>query len=261
MPSYLMRAATPVVAWVALSCAASAASAQSRLTGTILSAEARAPIAGARVAIPALALSATTDSSGRFALDGITGGEVFVLVRAVGFRPDTSLLEFAVREARELDISLAPVATVLDAVKVRGRQPEFSGKLAEFEERRLYGIGRFLDSTVIGTQRHRPTANIIASQAAGIRILRDRQSPAAYLATNRASGRLAILQGNGRCLMDVWLDGVLVFDNGANGAAFDVNSIPATQISAIELYTSPAQVPARFNKTGSICGAAVIWMR
>ena len=259
MPSYLIRGIALGLAASGLgSGVATRVEAQSRLTGSVVAAGSRAPIAGARVAVPALGLGATTDSTGRFALDGISGGEVFVLAQAVGFRPDTALLEFGIREARVMDIVLSPAATVLDEVKVRGRQPEFTGKLAGFEERRQLGIGRFIDSTVLNAQHGRPTADVVGSEVAGVHVVRE--SSAAYLSTHRMSTRTAFQRpSRERCWLDVWIDGAQVYQEGM--PRFDINSLSPETIVGIEIYVGSAQIPARFNKTGAVCGVVVVWTR
>jgi hypothetical protein len=229
--------------------------AQARLSGTVLAGDTREAVAGAVVAVPALARRVTTDAAGRFDLDGIPGGELFLLVRAIGYRPDTTLLAFGASEVRVQDIVLDRAVTALEEVRVRARRPEFRGRPAEFEERRLLGIGRFLDTTVFDAQRGRRTADIVGSSAAGLHIVRDGSSAA--LSTHRVATREALSRAGGRCWLDVWLDGVPV----AQGTRFDINSITPETIAGMELYVGPAQVPVRFNRSGAVCGVAVIWTR
>jgi hypothetical protein len=63
------------------------------------------------------------------------------------------------------------------------------------------------------------------------------------------------------CYSQIYLDDILVY-RGENGEdLFDVNSIPANQIEAIEYYASPAELPARYSGLNSPCGALVIWTR
>ncbi|MEW5918356.1 MAG: hypothetical protein AB1762_18280, partial [Gemmatimonadota bacterium] len=50
---------------------------------------------------------------------------------------------------------------------------------------------------------------------------------------------------------------------GMSGDAvlFDVNSINPTHVAAIEFYAGAAQMPAQYNRTGSACGALLIWTK
>ena len=235
-----------------------AGDAQSRISGTIVAGDTRQPVAGAVVAVPALARTVTSDSAGRFDLDGIPGGELFVLVRAIGFRPDTTLLAFGASEVRVQDIVLDRLVTTLDEVVVKEKYAPVRGKLAEFEDRRRYGIGRFIDTTTFETQRGRPVADILQQHAAGLHIVR--ASSAAYLSTHRTPSRNAVL-GGGRCYMDVWLDGIPVYQGGKGMPLWNINSIQPDAIAAMEVYVGAAQIPVRFNSSGAACGVAVIWLR
>jgi hypothetical protein len=47
----------------------------------------------------------------------------------------------------------------------------------------------------------------------------------------------------------------------AGDVRFDVNSIDPAQVSAIEFYAGAAQMPAQYNRTGSACGALLIWTK
>jgi hypothetical protein len=62
--------------------------------------------------------------------------------------------------------------------------------------------------------------------------------------------------------MDVYLDGVLVFDSTYPGRGlFDVNLLQPEHLSGIEVYTSAAQIPAKYNRTSNGCGVLLLWTR
>jgi hypothetical protein len=70
------------------------------------------------------------------------------------------------------------------------------------------------------------------------------------------------------CYSQVWLDGMLMnrqVTNGPRGQRvsppFDVNTIPPTQIEAVEFYATPAQTPQKYSGFGSACGVLVIHTR
>lgn len=64
------------------------------------------------------------------------------------------------------------------------------------------------------------------------------------------------------CFMDVYLNGALVFDSRTPGnGLFDVNSVSPEHIAGIEVYTSTAQIPAKYDRTGGGCGVLLIWTR
>lgn len=246
--------------------------------GRVLEDSARHPVAGARLAVPKLGLVAGADSAGRFALGGLTAGVHIVVTSALGFRPDTTTIDVAAGEAMVQDVTLARMVTPLEQVHVTAPAARYGrGKMVEFEERRAAGIGHFLDRELLQNNRNRRTSEILASNAPGVDVRRGTKSRA-WAVSGRAvsSGKCAFCKpdvgmldasdvdaGAGpACYMDVWLDGTLVYDASSRGAPlFDLNSIQPDQIEAIEVYTSAAQMPAKFNRTAGGCGAVVIWTR
>ena len=68
------------------------------------------------------------------------------------------------------------------------------------------------------------------------------------------------------CYMDVYLDGQSVYRGYGQDAhmpppLFDLNSLATSEIEGIEVYSSAAQIPARFNASSSGCGVAIIWTK
>jgi hypothetical protein len=64
------------------------------------------------------------------------------------------------------------------------------------------------------------------------------------------------------CFMDVYLNGAMIYDSRhPENGLFDVNSVPPEHIAGIEVYTSAAQIPAKYNRTGAGCGVLLIWTR
>jgi hypothetical protein len=48
--------------------------------------------------------------------------------------------------------------------------------------------------------------------------------------------------------------------SGAEPAALD-DLVPASDVAAVEVYRSPAEVPPEFNGPNAGCGVVVIWTR
>lgn len=42
---------------------------------------------------------------------------------------------------------------------------------------------------------------------------------------------------------------------------FNINSIAAETVKAVEVYRSTAQIPVEFNRLGNYCGLVVIWFK
>ena len=117
------------------------------LRGRVLVDSSEVAIGGDTVILPTERIQATTDSLGRFRMNGIPEGRFVVLVRRIGFRPITSQLIFREGDSLDVDFLLVAVAQTLPDVRVATTLT--SRKLEEFEERRRFGIGHFLDSADI----------------------------------------------------------------------------------------------------------------
>lgn len=62
------------------------------------------------------------------------------------------------------------------------------------------------------------------------------------------------------CLPSIWVDGTVTAPASRTFGSFDLESVLAVDIEAIEMYTGPATVPTDY-ATGSGCGAILIWTR
>jgi hypothetical protein len=100
----------------------------------------------------------------------------------------------------------------------------------------------------------RPLAEALA-QTPGINNAQLFRGMHSYVASSRRSGR-----DGGVCYSRVYLDQAIVY-RGPPQRPFDLNSINAEQVEAIEFYASPAQVPAKYQGLDTDCGVLVIWTR
>ena len=273
-----------------VSTVARSASAQGEISGRVMvSDSSRSLIQGAEVSITRLGRTALTDSSGRFRLKDVPRGRHLVMLRAGGFRPESSMVTIDfVDEVVSWDVVLTRTTGTMLPVRVveaSGEPP--SAKLVEFLERQKLGIGHFIDRAQLEKAEggRRQTGDVIAL-APGVAVKRG--SNKIWVASSRAPRPTTCAfcpQGTGfstsaaatpgglnradfvagarpACYMDVFLDGAMVFDsrNVANGL-FDVNTVPPEHIAGIEVY-SPAQVPIKYARNmDNPCGVVLIWTR
>jgi hypothetical protein len=221
------------------------------------------PIRGAHVAFPALALQRQTSNVGRFDLGPVPApGRYRLVVQHLGYAPVDTMLDVSGTDTVRL---LLRRLRFLDSVVVEAERSLIPG----FDERRLAGSGHFLTRADLDRRRNSSTGDIL-SRVPGVRVNRGTGGVAWISATR---GAVSVSGGRrpeesdlrrgappNRCYVDVYLDGIVVF-GGAGGPLFDVNSVPANQIEAIEYYSGASQVPAKFNRTGAACGVLVIWTR
>jgi len=235
------------------------------------------PVSNVSVGIPALERSAVTDSTGLAVLERLPAGTHRVVARAIGFRPDSTLVELADGVTREIILKLATHTVVLQEVRVSAAGTARTGKMAGYHERHDRGIGRFLDRDLLEKNSHRRTADIL-NTVPGVYV-RYGYTSKAWASSGRnsnasgcptcGSANTAMINPGDRlagagpaCYMDVYIDGALVYNSSMRYAAlFDLNSIEPASIEAMEVYSSGSNLPAEFQRTGGGCGAVLIWMR
>lgn len=273
------RPASACLTAIALAATALPAGAQAELQGKVLADSGRRPVVSAEIAIPRLELRTTSDSLGRYRLQRIPRGEHVVITRAVGFRPDTSVTAFDGDETLISDVLLEPPVTALPTVAVREvSKPLARGKMRGYEDRKAGGIGHFIGRELLAKDENRRVSEVLASNVPGLSIYRGTSSKAWAASSRTASSAKCALCRVSKyemldafdiaagaplaCYLDVYLDGAQVYNSSArNTPLFNLNSINASEIEGIEVYTSAAQIPAQYNKTAGGCGVMLIWTR
>jgi hypothetical protein len=260
---------------VGLALLASAAHAQdvASLAGRVVHKATQAGIPNAEVLLAPHSLRVVSDSAGHFQFDRVNPGKVSLLVRRLGFSPESASFEVRPSDQLDLLIQLEQAVQQLDTVNVAAREvPIVRGKLAAYYERKRFAIGRFIDSEILDAEQHRPLGEIITSRTAGSKLIRSKMGSTAWLATSRRSG--AMFQGSvideydrqrgadpRACYPDVYLDGAIVYSFGSRASLFDINGIPTGNVAAIEVYVGPSRIPTQYNKTSSVCGVVLIWTK
>ncbi len=223
------------------------------LAGIVLTDSTERPIANAEVAIPTLSRSVRSDSAGNFLIASVPAGVHRVIVRAVGREPLEETIAFDATGRVERDYLLAPATTTLAEVEVTADGSLEAMRLAEFNDRRALGIGRFLTRDDLDKANGRDLDDVLIGRIPGVRSVVVGSARAMISSRGPPSRR-----GPPACFVKVIVDGMVRY-NGSP-PLFDINNIDPTDIAGIEYFTS-AQTPAEFNGTGSPCGTLVIWTR
>lgn len=268
---------------VSLLAAARTVSAQGEVSGRVVAGDSsRRPVQGAEASIGKLGRTVMSDSSGRFRLKDLPPGAHTVLLRAIGFKSESSLVAIEFDEVVSWNVSLTrSTGTVLPGRVVTAGAPA-PAKLVEFMERREAGVGNFITREQLAKAEGglRQTGDVI-SQVPGVRIRRggnkiwvassrttkstkcafcvdtiDTTITSALSAADFAAG------ARPACYMDVYIDGIMVYDSRhPELGLFDVNTVSPENIAGIEIYSSALQVPMKYARTGAGCGVLLIWTR
>jgi len=226
------------------------------LTGRVLTDSLEHPIVGARVAIPALNIAVTSDSTGRFRLPGIIPGRYPMLASHPGYSAFQATLIFGASDSVEVEVLMSADepdgAQPIEKVKVTANRTPRG--LDDFERRRRGGIGDFVMADAIAKQ-----ANGLFSDAVrripGIQLSRPAAGFGAYASAGRGATR-------GRpCYIAVMIDRSWVYEGRSGQLPFDLNSIQPETIAAMEYYRGSGYVPAEFGKERNTCGMLIIWTK
>ncbi|MBM3899693.1 MAG: carboxypeptidase regulatory-like domain-containing protein [Gemmatimonadetes bacterium] len=218
-----------------------------RLRGRVLN-ESGAPIAlAAIVPLGDSLLSARTDSTGTFTLDGWPRRSSQLLVRALGFEPRTLDIE-PTEAVVDLDtLQLSRIPPQLAAVFIEGR--EVSVEELEFDARRRLGLGTHLGDKELGR------LPIISVDAVGNMIPRAQVIGNAFT-RQIVFRRVTMTAGTMSqfCSPQFWIDGVNV-----RNLEPDEQSLYIRNAKRIEAYVANV-APPRFTDFNG-CGSVVIWTR
>ena len=221
-------------------------------------AETGRPVAGVRVALDQHVVGDTTAGDGTVRIGVASPGEHELLLRAVGYRPDSQAVMVKRDSTTRMEVELQPVRALLPRVRAIGTPVD--PRLAGFMTRRGKGGGFFftrgeIDSSHTRTldlllRSHSP-ANLVAGPAGAI-----------YLASHSAQ------MGFSRtpCWTQIFQDGVLIYHYDAwadpeHNPPPDLSGFLNSQFEAVEFYPNPATTPVQFRGATPSCGTLVLWSR
>jgi hypothetical protein len=243
------------------------------VAGRVVHKTSKAGIVAAEVQLAPGARASLSDAAGHFRFDQVQPGNVSLVVKRLGFAPESASFPVLPDDDLELLIELEEVAQPLDTVSIKAAEvPIARAKLAGFYERRRVGIGKFIDASVIEKEQTRHLADLITSMTPGSKVVRAKRGFISWIATNRDSGvrpsgvimdpvDRALGADPYACYPDVYIDGAKVYGFGSGARLFDINSIGTADVAAIEFYVGSARVPVQYNSSGSACGVLLIWTR
>lgn len=227
------------------------------------------PIEGAEITVVGAALTATTDSRGRFVLRGLPTGSHAIRIRRIGYKATVLGATLQDDESKDVTIVLErgtyelPEITV-EAERLKPIEYGWTTRFDDFFRRRSVGFGKF--STRADIERKHPyrTANILA----GI--------PGVSLRFRHPGASGTDVKFT-RCeRVGVWINGTKqryasvsvapsrapfarTPDTAAMNTGMHLETVLPSQIEAMEIYRGPSEMPAEF--LDDSCAAIVIWTR
>ena len=209
------------------------------------------PMQGAFVSILGTSIRVGTGPNGRFRITKVPAGQYLVIVKRVGYRPSSNVIDVPSADTVRLSYTLEKVAEALDPVTITERAP--TDRMSEFEQRRRLGFGEFMTRAEID-QRNSVFPTELFRKFLSVNVSPSRTGPITqYFALSRREGGNPTL---GACPMQVYLDRVPLPN------PFNLDLLPSPkEITGIEVYAGSATIPPQFNGYNRGCGIILVWTR
>ena len=202
------------------------------------------PVAGARASLLGLSGYGTSEADGTFRLAGIQPGGHTLLIRRIGFRPESLVVEVSAGVVEDVRVRLRQNAQWVAPVLIEARTAKYTGALRAFYERRQRGMGIYFTAENIEERNPRVVTDLLRT-IPGTRVV------------PRGSQQVVTFRDT-RCLPLIWIDGTAASAGYLDPDMFD----PAT-LAGIEVYKGVSSVPGALmgtNGKGS-CGVIAIWTK
>ena len=240
-------AASPVSAQVVVS---SMPGQQGTIDG-LVSDTSMAPLHAAFVSIVGTPIRVGTGPNGRFRITKLRPGQYLLIVKRVGYRPTSGVVEVPAADTVRLSYTLEPIVTTLPTVTVS--EKPFSIRMGEFLARRKLGMGEFMTQEEIEAKNAVYATELLRSFKT-INVSPNRASVMTewYALSHREGANPSL----GACPMTVYLDNI------ALPTPFNLDLLPSPKdLGAIEVYSGPSTTPPQFAGFDKGCGVVLIWTR
>lgn len=244
LPFIRLRSAVGILVAAKLVLAAAPAYAQSGksgLIGRIFDEKTNQVLTDVLIFVDSTRHDIAVSSQGRFVLSNLATGRHRVEIRAIGYRPH--VLEFGLLEGQVLEREFAMFFTgdKLPELAVEARQSKLLPRFADFERRRLNGMGAYITRDEIAARGYMKIGEAVRS-VKGVRVNCGEVDCIIHMARAPTN-----------CFPSYYVDGRL--------ARSFAESTPMNDVQGIEVYKGAAEMPGEFTGAGAMCGVIVIWTR
>jgi hypothetical protein len=208
----------------------------------------RNPLAAVEVTIIGSGRSARTDASGAFEFQDIPLGSYKILIRRLGFRPQSQDVTVVAGSSPIFSFALAAAPQLLDAQKVTAvldMPPGTPQRMFDFYRRRRIGTGTYITRDQI---ERAGSVRATLGGVSGVRVFTAPGGQVRGLKFIRCSGTIR----DGQSPVAYFLDGLQTTDGV-------FSFLSDNDIEALEIYKGPASMPPE--AVGNACAAVFIWTK
>jgi carboxypeptidase family protein/TonB-dependent receptor-like protein len=218
------------------------------LRGTVLDTTG-APLQRVDVGVAAAKQLVQTDENGRFYVSRIPDGDVEVMVRRLGYEPQTMHMLFSADRTDSVTVVLMPQVAILSGIEVTADQRRLREGIEDFYRRRARGVGNYVTREQIVARNSFAPSDVLRGMP-GIRFVRVRNGRGVRF------NFTTHMDAKRDCMPMLWID-------GQRAPEMEVDDLPLTDIEGIELYSGPATTPMQFSQSAATmtCGTIVVWSR
>lgn len=243
------RRTVGLLAVLALAAGAGTAAAQEEeerrtavLVGHVASASTGLPVEGARILFMGSGGGAISDAEGNFRIPNAPAGKDSIEVRFIGYEPSYTVLELPPNVTTQVTLTLSRTVVRIADLTVDVRATRRARNLSGFVERMQKGFGTFFTPREIINRNPRLPSDLLRGEP--------------NVTVGRVEyGRAEIFLAEGRrlsCPPALYLDGMYQ-------AGMQLDDLSRDDLGAVEVYKRDVETPMEFMRTGSTCGAIVVW--
>jgi hypothetical protein len=190
-----------------------------------------------------------SDSTGRFQLSGLPGGDTRVEYRRLGFAPETTRMALRAGGVDTVAVVLRALPAELAGVEVTDPNAEFRNGMSGFNRRRTAGYGHFITREEIEKYNTHQMADLLR-RIPGVQFVRlpDGTMDVRLSRTNSGQGH--------DCPPEWLIDGI-------RAPGLRVDDFAPDDLEGVEVYSGASTIPPEFNVSGGTvgCGVIVLWTK
>ncbi len=232
--------------------------------GYLIDPESREPVRAAEVALlqtpGTIRITGTTNDRGFFRMQTRIPGSYALSARALGYSPlQAEEVDVFPGKLTVVEVKMAPEALAMEPIVVTAEARTYHLELQGFYERMTKGLdtGTFITPEIMDERLPNRLTDLFWSMPATRVVETQVGEQGVYFRTGERFGDI--------CWPMVYQDRQLVRTGGLQSGGADpaaLNEIlEAFDVTAIEVYRSPAEIPPEFNGPNAGCGVIVLWTR